>query len=123
MIQGWTSHRAGVSGETLIDGLKRECFEEIGADVEVLELMHVADYHRPRMTDPPSKRQQVEFLFRCELPSGYKAQNGPKPDKHQIDILWLHFDEINKNMFYPKAFRDILLSSSTSNPVYLGLID
>jgi len=110
-------------GETLEQGLVRECQEEIGVAVEVAELMHVADYHKPRETTPPTKRQLVEFLFRCCVPESYHAQNGPKPDKHQIDVIWLSFDEINQSPLFPPSLKDILNPAVPNSAVYLGLIE
>ena len=36
------------AGETLLDALQRECVEEIGSEVQVAQLLHVADYFKPR---------------------------------------------------------------------------
>jgi len=110
-------------GETLQQGLNRECMEEIGTGVEIVELMHLADYFKVRDTDPPSRRQQVEFIFRCRVPDDYDAQMGPKPDNHQVDVLWLPVSEIPESGMQPERIRDILASEDTDAPVYLGLIE
>ena len=65
-------------GETLEAALRRECAEELGAQIRVFELLHVADYFKPRDSDPPTRRQQVEFLFRCEVPD---SDRGPERAK------------------------------------------
>ena len=110
-------------GETLIEGLQRECLEEIGSEVEVLELIHVADLFKPRDTDPPSLRQQVEFLFRCRVPGDYVPHNGHHPDKHQDDVLWLMISELPRNEFFPQGFSGLTAGNPTDNPVYLGMIE
>lgn len=130
--QGWVRYAlpggAPDLGETLAEGLRRECQEEIGTSVEIGELMYVADYYKPRETMPPTKRQQVEFLFRCHVSKDYVAQNGPHPDKHQIDVIWLPLAEVNQSPLYPPGLKDILLMELQSPPkrralpVYLGLI-
>ena len=109
-------------GETLRDGLLRECREEIGATIEVEDLMHVADFYKLRDTSPPSKRQQVEFLFRCRVPDDYEACNGPSPDRHQRAVVWLPLDEISTRPLFPSRLREIL-SEAAESRVYLGLID
>jgi ADP-ribose pyrophosphatase YjhB (NUDIX family) len=110
-------------GETLEAGLQRECREEIGSSVEIVDLMHVADFYKPRDTNPPSRRQQVEFLFLCRVPSNYVPGNGSKPDKHQVDVVWLPLREAAVSNLYPLSLRRILTSDSSQSPIYLGLID
>ncbi len=118
-------------GETLEQGLRRECFEELGTTVEIDGLYHVADYFKPRDTDPPTKRQQVEIVFRCHVPQGYEAGNGPHPDKHQKDVLWINVSELSHKCFIPRGLSAVIGQSIPdepeklvdSPPVYLGLID
>ena len=108
--------------ETLEEGLRRECREEIGVDIEVGALMHVADFFKPRQTDPPSCRHLVEFLFRCEVPSTYEASNGPRPDRHQVGVEWLPLSGIEKSPLFPDSFRSLLSHPSANHRVYLGLV-
>lgn len=109
-------------GETLAEGLNRECMEEVGTNVEIIDLMHVADYFKDRETEPPSRRQQVEFIFRCRVSDEYEAQMGAKPDNHQIDVLWLPISEIATSGILPARVREILATREADAPVYLGLI-
>jgi len=110
-------------GETVTEGLIRECQEEIGCKVEVVNLAYVADYFKPRETDPPTHRQQVEMLFHCRLPKGYTPQNGPHPDKHQTDVLWLPVSELSQKSFTPSGLRSVIGQNIPDQPVYLGLIE
>lgn len=114
-------------GETLVQGLQRECGEEIGSTVEVLDLIHVADYFKLRDTVPPTHRQQVEFVFRCRVPQDYIAHNGPHPDKHQREVLWLETSQLCHKSFFPQGLRPIIAqripNDAVSWPVYLGLIE
>ncbi len=107
-------------GETLHEGLRRECAEEIGSDITIKELMHVADFYKERETLPVTHRHQVEFIFRCHVPATYIAQNGPHPDKHQRDVVWISLDELQNKPLFPKGLSDIL--SKDFSPTYLGLI-
>ena len=109
-------------GETLEEGLRRECLEEIGTDIEILNLAFVADFWKPRETDPVTHRQQVEFLFCCRLPAEYVPRNGLHPDKHQVDVLWLPFDDNRHKNFFPQGFSPVLDGSITDSPVYLGRV-
>jgi len=114
-------------GETLVQGLQRECREEIGTEVTVLDLVHVADYFKARDTRPPTRRQQVEFVFRCEVPARYAPASGPHPDKHQRDVLWLPVAELELAPFSPRGLSALIdvhgAGHPAPGPVYLGLID
>lgn len=110
-------------GETLERGLQRECFEEIGQSVVIVELLHVADYYKPRDTEPRTYRQQTEFLFRCFVPDDYIASNGPKPDKHQVGVHWLPHAEVESSLLFPHGFKALLAPATLDRPVYVGLID
>ncbi len=110
-------------GETLEQGLRRECLEEIGVEIEVQRLMHVADFYKHRDTVPLTMRHQIEFLFRCQVPSNYVAGNGSKPDKHQQDVVWLDPASESAELLWPESLQRILLKDFAEAPVYLGLID
>lgn len=111
------------TGETLEEGLQRECREEIGTEVAVGDLWHVADFFKPRETDPPTVRQVVEFLFRCEVPADYDASNGPRPDRHQVAVEWLPLAGMVESDLFPRSFRSLFSSpDSLRDRVYLGRI-
>ncbi len=109
-------------GETLQQALTRECLEEIGTDVGIHDLMHVADYFKPRSTVPPSTRQVVEFLFSCDVPEDYRAQNGHHPDKHQVEVVWAPLEELADLPLLPRSLAS-RLTAALETRVYLGTID
>ncbi len=111
-------------GETLEQALNRECREEIGTEVEILRLMHVADYFKPRDTDPPSTRQLLEFLFECDVPSDYTAANGYRPDKHQVEVVWMPLGELQHIRLLPGSLAAYLQEAGrVDKAVYLGEIE
>jgi len=106
-------------GERLLDALQRECEEEIGTRVEVIDLLFVGDYFKLRQTTPPTRRQLLEFLFACSVDNDYQPRNGPRPDKHQVDVLWVpvnHLEEIN---LVPADYVKLLAKQGRSH-VYVG---
>ena len=112
------------SGETLMQTLLRECQEEIGTQVQVRDLVHVADYFKQRDTDPPSTRHLVEFLFRCDVPETYMPANGHRPDKHQVDVVWAGLERLGDMPLYPRSLAAFLTDmQGAGRLVYLGLID
>lgn len=110
-------------GETLQQALDRECLEEIGTSVEVLDLAYVADYFKPRETTPPSTRHLVEFLFRCRLPKGYSPHNGPRPDKHQVEVTWMELGKLDSIPLYANSLNRYLMEIDRPQSVYLGTVD
>ncbi|MEG3637873.1 NUDIX domain-containing protein [Magnetococcus sp. PR-3] len=95
-------------GESLLQGVERECLEEIGAQVQVGDLVWVADFFKHRQTEPPTIRHQVEFLFECQVDPGYEAKNGPHPDRNQVDVLWVALDQLHAIPIFPPTMRTLL---------------
>ena len=108
-------------GESLEQGLQRECLEEIGTSVAVQQLVHVADFFRPRSNDPSITRHQLEMIFRCDVEAAYEPRNGSHPDKHQVDVIWLDNTRIHSN-FWPAGPAETVLHHRPVEDIYLGLI-
>ena len=60
-------------GETLPEALRRECIEEIKADVKVGDLLFVRDYisDHHEFAEVNGHVHELELLFACSLPEGY----------------------------------------------------
>jgi len=111
-------------GETLAQALNRECEEEIGTAVEIVRLLHIADYFKHRDTDPPSRRQLLEILFECTVPSGYAPRSGYRPDKHQIEVVWMPVEDLPAIKLLPASLSVHLgENSADASAVYLGEIE
>ena len=106
-------------GECLTDALQRECEEEIGTRVQIIDLLHVGDYFKPRQTTPPTTRQLVEFLFRCSVAKDYEAANGPRPDKHQVDVVWVPVGRLPEINLVPADYMQLLIDQDNAS-VYAG---
>jgi ADP-ribose pyrophosphatase YjhB (NUDIX family) len=108
-------------GETLEQALRRECREEIGCEIQIGGLVHVADHFKQRTTEPPSVRQMLEFLFLCEVPDAYEAANGPRPDKRQVGVEWIALSALSQIPLAPAALANTL-PHHNDRPVYLGTL-
>ncbi|WP_268957568.1 NUDIX domain-containing protein [Roseibium aggregatum] len=105
-------------GESLADTLKRECLEEIGADVDVFRLLHVAEVYRLK-TEEGERQHQLDFVFECSVPDAYEPVLGPHPDPHQVATCWLSID--NAQQLRPAYVTKLFSLGCTRDPeVYLG---
>ncbi|MFU8848008.1 MAG: NUDIX domain-containing protein [Opitutales bacterium] len=94
-------------GETLQEGLRRECLEEIGTQVEVGELLYVREYIGKNHEFHQTHRafHQVESVFRCHLPKPQEIGPGSETDKKQVGIEWIPLEEIPHRRFLPEAIK------------------
>jgi 8-oxo-dGTP pyrophosphatase MutT (NUDIX family) len=110
-------------GETLVDTLRRECLEEIGAKVEVGELRFVREY-RCRLHEHGKQfpdEHIMEFMFLCRFAEGETVGNGAAPDSDQVGVVWLNVDELDNYRLYPLALRPLIARCAQwDSPVYLG---
>ena len=108
-----------------MDTLKRECQEEIGADVTIEGLQFVREYiadNHGYFSSWTQGTHLIDFIFRCSVDEGYDASTAPAGDSIQVGIKWMSIDELKKLRFYPKALLDYLCESGPeSPPVYLEL--
>lgn len=112
--------------ENLHDAVVRECYEEIGARIEVGELLFVRDYIGRNHNGQARLRKvhQVEFFFRCQLVAGEVPQVGAGPDHYQIGVEWVPLTELAERQFYPYDMIQWLLDlDGQPRPVYLGDMD
>ena len=100
-------------GETMPQSIARECFEEVGAEVIVGSLLHMAEVFKPK---DGGLRHQVEALFSCTLPADYTPRLGPRPDRSQIDTIWA--DPVAEAARFRPTYVTHLVE--TRAPFYLG---
>lgn len=94
-------------GETLHEGLRRECLEEIGAEVEIGPLLYVREYigknHEFRKAHHAF--HQVENVFRCTLHDPDSIGSGSEHDKKQIGFEWIPLAEVPDRRLLPEAIK------------------
>ena len=94
-------------GETLREGLERECLEEIGTQVEVGELLYVREYIGKNHEFRHAHRafHQVENVFRCRLPDPDSIGPGSEHDKKQVGVEWIPLAELRERRFLPEVIK------------------
>lgn len=110
------------AGEALTGSLQRECLEEIGTRVEIGDMIAVADFLKQRSSVPAMHRHVMEFLFLCQVPLNYQPHNGPHPDKHQVDVVWMPMEQLDQIRLFPQYLsRCIPACQDPNRPIYLGI--
>ncbi|MER1958383.1 MAG: NUDIX domain-containing protein [Solibacillus sp.] len=98
-------------GETLHEALKRECNEELGAEIEIGDLIFVREYigKNHELAKYHAHAHQTEFMFLCQV-HAETFENGSNPDKAQIGTKWLPLKELLDYKLFPQALRQHLIS-------------
>lgn len=112
--------------ETLPEALRRECLEEIGARIEVGELLYTREYIGKNHEFHTAHRgfHQLEAVFRCTLPQGGNFAPATETDKKQIGVSWLPVAELARIRFLPEAIKPFFRSGDfTPDRTYLGDIN
>ncbi|ATP40336.1 NUDIX hydrolase [Solibacillus sp. R5-41] len=113
-------------GENLHQALERECKEELGAEVEIGELIFVREYigKNHELASYHSHAHQTEFMFLCNVKLD-TFHIGNSPDKGQIGTEWLPIKELLEYNLFPKALRPHLISyfDSGKSTTYVGDIN
>ena len=110
-------------GETLHDALRRECREEIDAEVTIGPLLLIREYigKNHEFAAEDSYLHQVEFMFQCQIDPRYSPVTGHIPDAYQTGVSWLPLSALDRYRLYPSVLRSVLKKGEAiSGPVYLG---
>lgn len=111
-------------GEALSEAVVREVYEEVGAKVDVLDLVKVYEHQRLSRTTPDVIKSKLEFAFLCRLTEAYVPHNGEAPDSHQVAVEWINLDVLGQHKHSPAALVDIIPSLLLpSQAVYLGKLN
>lgn len=105
-------------GESLEEALKRECLEEIGAEITVGALLHVADLFRLK-SEGKERQHQLDFIFSCTVAEDYEPKLGCHPDPHQTATRWITAEDAAhlRPLYVTKLFP---LGCTRVPKVYLG---
>lgn len=110
-------------GENLIDALKRECMEEVSADISVGDIRFIREYigKNHEFAEEDADIHQNEYMFECKLVSGGEPKSGSIPDTMQIGVEWLDIKKLKEYRIYPGALKKVINEDGTfKNKVYLG---
>ena len=103
-------------GETLPQALKRECMEEIGAEVLVRDVLCVYNFiaQKHERTRDLGVHYAVKIAFTCELLG--EPGISVSPDDKQVGVVWIPMQELNRYPHHPSNLTEAL----SGNKTYLG---
>ncbi|MCS6711706.1 NUDIX domain-containing protein [Brachybacterium sp. EF45031] len=106
-------------GESQAEALRRECREEIGADVAVHDLACV--YETIERVDGTLRFHQVNLAYWAGLAPGEEPGLGSAPDSRQVGVAWVPIRELHEHDVRPPELTDWLLSDPGARPTGLGV--
>ncbi|MDK7741587.1 NUDIX domain-containing protein [Helcobacillus massiliensis] len=109
-------------GETVQDGVRRECLEEIGVQVRVHDLAVVCEViseQLGRQDGKPtgSRFHQINLMLWCGLEQGEKPGLGELPDsERQTGAAWLPIERLHEFDVRPRVIADWLQTDASVRP-------
>ena len=96
-------------GETIVEGVAREVFEETNAEVEVgkLALIYELAPHKQSGDYKLSERHGLHLIFECKLINNSIPKLPRQPDPHQIAVKWIPVDELESILLIPNISKQI----------------
>jgi len=95
-------------GETLMEGVRREVFEETCADVEVGPVAFVYEMAPHRQSgDYHNTPHNLSVVFECFLKEGSIPKMPDRPDLNQSGVKWVPLSSIDSIVLYPNMKEHI----------------
>lgn len=89
-------------GETLVDGVLRELYEETMAEAEVGPLAFVYEFAPHKQSgDYQSEIHTLNIVFECFLKEGSTPKLPDTPDPDQTAVKWIPIADLNSIILYP----------------------
>lgn len=96
-------------GETVLEGVRREVFEETTAEVEVgpLAMMYEFAPHKQSGDYEANLPHSLHLIFECTLKNGSVPKLPQNPDPNQVAVRWVPVEELDRVLLIPNINRQI----------------
>ncbi|CAM3642771.1 NUDIX domain-containing protein [Marinicrinis lubricantis] len=90
-------------GETMIEGVQRELFEETMADAEVGPIAFVYECapHKQSGDYPDTTPHTLYLIFDCTLKEGSRPRQPDVTDANQSAVKWIPLQELDSIILFP----------------------
>ncbi|USB33371.1 NUDIX domain-containing protein [Paenibacillus sp. YPG26] len=96
-------------GETIVDGVTREVYEETRSEVEVGELALIYEFapHKQSGDYSVNESHGLHLIFECKLINSSIPKLPPQPDPHQVAVKWIPVDKLESILLIPNISEQI----------------
>ncbi|CAG9622391.1 NUDIX domain-containing protein [Sutcliffiella rhizosphaerae] len=96
------------AGESIMEGVKREAWEEACIEVDVGPLALVYEYAPHQNNFKYGETPTLALLFECEIKKGSTPKMPSKPDLNQTGVKWIKLSELHSIVLYPNIRDEII---------------
>ena len=104
--------------------LKRECYEELGVDIVIKDIIFVTEYMADKHNQSIQKKgfHQIDMFFECELIGSVNIDSATEIDKTQVGYDWISIDKLKNIVMYPEGLKDRIKSftAKKKGEIYIG---
>jgi 8-oxo-dGTP diphosphatase len=96
-------------GETIVEGVIREVFEETDAEVEVGPLALVYEFSPYKQSGEylETEKHSLHLIFDCTLKNNSKPRLPERPDPHQSAVKWIPIEKLDSILLIPNIKEQI----------------
>ena len=98
-------------GESLIQAVEREAFEEAAVMVDVGQVAFIYEYAPHLAQSRYGPVHSLTTIFECTLQNGELPRMPEKPDQNQTGVKWIPLNQLNQVVLYPNI-RDQIIAYS-----------
>jgi 8-oxo-dGTP pyrophosphatase MutT (NUDIX family) len=97
-------------GETILEGVAREVYEETTAEVDVgpLALIYELVPHKQSGDYNVNEKHALHLIFECTLKNNSKPRLPQNPDPNQSDVKWIPLEEIDSILLIPNISQQMI---------------
>ena len=110
--------------ENLHETLKRECLEELGAEVNITNLVLVREFifNNHDFVLGYKDFHQMDLMFECDLLNYDTLHSTTEEDDYQIGFEWISVEDLDQYDLYPLEMRNKIkeIKNGLSNTIYIG---